>query len=164
MYYNTKTKKREELPISTANISNFNLLPESELREHGYYPITRPPLEDWQEYTNEYTIVWDNAEQGVRDIDLEEYKARKVSEVNAKTHETIIARFSMEDQQNQSDEAIEILGKIIMLVATEQEQVRLLEINDNKQWRDWVIADGRAKKQAITDATTHEEVYNLMSE
>ena len=164
MYYNTKTKKREELPKSTATISNFNLLSPEELKEHGYYPITRPPLEDWQEYTNEYTIVWDNAEQGVRDIDLEDYKARKTSEVNAKTHEKIIARFSMEEQQNQSDEAIEILGKIIMQVATEQEQVRLMEINENKQWRDWVISEGKAKKEAIAEATTHEEVYNLMSE
>ena len=164
MYYNTKTKKREELPISTATISNFNLLSQEELREHGYYPITRPPLEDWQEYTNEYTIVWDNAEQGVRDIDIEDYKARKVSEVNAKTHETIIARFTMEDQQNQSDEAIEILGKIIMQTATPESQARLLEINENKQWRDWVISEGKAKKEAIAEATTHEEVYNLMSE
>ena len=164
MYYNTKTKRREELPRSTATISNFNLLHESELKEHGYYPITRPTLKDWQEYTNEYTIVWDNAEQGVRDIDIEDYKARKVSEVNAHTKEIIIARFSMEDQQNQSDEAIEILGKIIMQVATEQEQVRLMEINENKQWRDWVITEGKAKKQAISEATTHEEVYNIMSE
>lgn len=161
MYYNSNTQKREELPRSIANISNFNLLPESELREHGYYPITRPALQDWQEYIDEYTIVWDKAQQGVGDIVLEDYKARKINEVNTKTHETIIARFTMEDRQNQSDEAIEILGKIIMWSATQEDQSRLLEINENKQWRDWIIAEGRVKKEAIIEATTHEEVYNI---
>ena len=37
-------------------------------------------------------------------------------------------------------------------------------INENKKWRDWWILWGRIIKQWISEATTHEEVYNLMSE
>ena len=166
MYYNTKTKKREELPISTATISNFNLLSYSELKEHGYYPITRPTLEDWQQYTNEYTIVWDNAEQGVRDIEINDYKARKVSEVNAHTRETIISRYSLEDQINGSARVWEIntYAKIENREITEEEIAELTEFAHMKGFVNTIRAEGRAKKEAISEAKTHEEVYNIMSE
>lgn len=162
MYYNETTKQVTDKPRDK-NISNFWLSDTETLNANGWYEITRPPLNDWENYTSNYKVEWNIAQQEVIEVELEEYKQRKISEVNSKTSETILSKYSQFDQINATARVAEINSYVIWEKRdlTEAELQELIELWQIKSFVDSEREKVKQLKQAIRKATTHEEVYNL---
>jgi len=75
-------------PVNLKNISGFYRAPDSFKIEHGYYPvkIISKPQKQWQIKTGQtYKIKTDCVEKTIiyLDIALDEYKSRRVEELNS---------------------------------------------------------------------------------
>lgn len=81
----------KELPINTASVSNFNLLPDEVLRQYGWLPylLIKNPLSNQIKVGNEITITETEV------IETEIYRDKTIEEINEETQKILNRKWNM---------------------------------------------------------------------
>ena len=153
------------LPKSTSSISWLDKLSNAKLIELGYYKVigNSPALKEWQSYGKAtYNIKDDYIEETkeVVDMDLQEFKDKKIKEQSEQCQRDIYDKYSKEDQANLTRKALYMQDK--RNKGEEVDGTAIQELRDANSRIENRRKEYAKLKESILNASSYEEVISLI--